>query len=259
MSKIVTCFKWVVDEADLKAEGSSREIRTDRAERKISDYDKNALEAGVQINESTEGSFTALTVGVPAAKTAFKDALSRGADDGVFVADASLTDLDPAVTAKLLAAALRLTGPYDLILFGEGSNDLYAQQVGPRTAELLQLPVITYANSIKLKDGRVVAERSLEDSTEVVSCELPAIVAVTPDINVPRIPGLKQIMGAGKKPVRELSLSDLGFTATDIQNPAAETRMEGAVMERKNICFQGDLQQAVEEAVRTVIREGCVS
>jgi electron transfer flavoprotein beta subunit len=259
MPAIATCFKWVVDEADLKTAGHAGVLKTDDAERKISDYDRNALEAGAQIYEALGGNYTVVSAGIPSAKTAFKDALSRGADSAVFINDPVLIDLEPAATAKVLASALQKTGSYDLIIFGEGSGDLYAQQVGPMVAELMELPVVTYVTNIALNGNQLVAERALEDGTEVVGCDLPAVVTVSPSINTPRIPGLKQIMGAGKKPVTELSLSDLNLEAEDLRGFSTNTKVESMVMKRKNVRFEGDLQQTVEEAVRAIIREGCVS
>ncbi len=42
----------------------------------------------------------------------------------------------------------------------------------------------------------------LEDGVEIVSAPLPAPVVVLPDINSPRIPTLKQVLGAARKPFR---------------------------------------------------------
>ncbi|MGI6216469.1 MAG: electron transfer flavoprotein subunit beta/FixA family protein [Coriobacteriales bacterium] len=257
MSNIAVCFKWVKDEADVTTDESTKALKTDRATYKISDYDRNAIEVGAQMTESDEGTtLTAVTAGIPGATTGFKDALSRGADRGLLVADEIFDDADPAIIAKVLAAALDATGPYDLILFGEGSSDLYAQQVGPRVAELLGLPVITYANKLEVTDGVVSAERRLENETEVLSCPLPVVVTVSPDINQPRIPGMKQILAARKKPLEEMSLSDLGFNG--FESPVDGRSLEGAVMNRKNILFDGEIPEAVSKLADAIIREGVI-
>ncbi len=125
------------------------------------------------------------------------------------------------------------------------------------TAELLDIQVITYANRLSLDGGTLTAERKLETCTEAVSCALPAAVCVSPDMNKPRIPGMRLIMSAGKKPIQELGLAELGFSGAEIQ--AVETRVSGAVMERKHIFFDAKDPEAVGELADAIIREGVKS
>jgi len=87
----------------------------------------------------------------------------------------------------------------------EASIDEYSFQVGPRLAQVLGIPVLTYARKMELKDGEIIVERELEDRYEVSKAKLPALVTVTKDINQPRIPTLLQILGASKKKITEMS------------------------------------------------------
>ncbi|MCE5336432.1 MAG: hypothetical protein LLG06_17780, partial [Desulfobacteraceae bacterium] len=135
MLKIIACFKWVIDDADIRVDAGSRKLILDRAGYKISVYDRNAIEEAVLLQERHGGSVTAATVAAPAAKPCLKDALSRGPDSALFVNAPSFADLEPSQTAEILARAIKSQGDYDLILCGEGSGDLYAQQVGPVLAE----------------------------------------------------------------------------------------------------------------------------
>lgn len=209
MLTIITCFKWVIDEAYVRR-GSSGELDFSSVDYKLSDYDRNAMEEAMRLKAVHGGTVTALTVGVPEATKGIKDALSRGPDQACFAADPSFIGLEPSQTAALLAAVIRchLT-PYDLILCGEGSSDLYAQQVGPRLAEHLGIPSISFAQKIDIQEGKVVAERRVEEGIEVVAAALPALVTVLPDINVPRIPGVKDTLMASKKPVLSFKKEDL--------------------------------------------------
>jgi hypothetical protein len=61
MPNIVCCFKWVVDEAYIKP-SSSGKIDLEWAEHKLSDYDRNAIEEAVRLQEAYGGSVTAVTV-----------------------------------------------------------------------------------------------------------------------------------------------------------------------------------------------------
>ena len=257
MPKIVTCFKWVLDEADIKVAPNSRELILDRVSYKISDYDRNAIEEGVRLQELHGGSVAAVTLGLPSAKPSLKDALSRGPEKAYFINDPSFKDLEPSQTASLLAAAISTHIEYDLIICGEGSSDLYTQQVGPRLAERLGIPCITFVNQLTIEDNHILAERRLDDVIEVVAVPLPALVTVLPSINNPRIPSLKQVLGAAKKPVVNLTKKDLGQN-DDCESCLQTVNILAAPMERRAIKFGAETED-ISKFVNALIREGVVN
>jgi electron transfer flavoprotein beta subunit len=209
MPTIIACFKWVVDEAYIR-QGSSGELDFSSVDYKISDYDRNVIEEAVRLKETLGGTAIAVSVGLPAASKGIKDALSRGSDQAVFAADESFGSLDASQTASILAEAIRTRiDSYDLIVCGEGSGDLYAHQVGPRLAEHLRIPCVSFVQKISLGEGQFMAERKTEEGIEVVAVPLPAVVTVLPDINIPRIPGVKDTLMAGKKPVTTIKKNEL--------------------------------------------------
>ncbi len=176
MPTIIACFKWVVDEAYIRRT-SSGVLDFSSVDYKIGEYDRNALEEAVRLKESLGGSAIAVTVGAPEGTKGMKDALSRGTDQAYFIADASFNNLEPSQTAAILAEVIRSRiQQYDLIICGEGSSDLYAQQVGPRLAEKLQIPCVSFVQKISLEGGQLTAERRVEDGVEVIKKdELPPI------------------------------------------------------------------------------------
>lgn len=210
MLRILTCFKWVIDQADIKTAPGSRELVLDRAAYRLSDYDRYAIEEAVVLQERYGGSTAAITVGTAAARKSLKDVLSRGPEQAYFVNDESFNNLEPSQTSSILASAINNRIDFDLIICGEGSGDLYAQQVGPRLAESLGIPCTTCVSKITAEDGQLIAERKLDDGIEVVLLPLPALVTVLPDINTPRIPGLKDTLAASKKPITDITAADLG-------------------------------------------------
>lgn len=146
---------------------------------------------------------TALSVGGKALTNAKgrKDVLSRGPDELIVVIDDQFEQALPQQTASALAAAAQKAG-FDLILCGDGSSDLYAQQVGLLVGEILNIPAVNGVSKIiSLTADTLTVERELEDETETLSIPLPAVVAVSTDINSPQIPSMKAILGAAKKPV----------------------------------------------------------
>lgn len=243
--KIITCFKLVPEEQDIVVT-QERSLNFDRAEAKISQFDLNAMEAAAQL--TAEGDeIVALTVGGSLLQNSKvrKDVLSRGPNSLFLVQDAQLEHSLPRDTAQALACAAKSIG-FDLMIFGEGSGDLYAQQVGLLVGELLQLPIINAVSSIQRNGGHVLVERALEDEIEVIDLPLPAVLCVTSDINTPRIPSMKAILGAGKKPVTQWQASDIGWTPTP---PLAEL-VEIVVppqAERKRIILENDSPEAIAE------------
>ena len=257
MLKIIACFKWVVDVADIKVDAGSRKLIFDRAAFKISEYDRNAIEEATRIQEQHGGEVAAVTVAPPTAKQCLKDVLSRGPDTALFVNDPSFSSLEPSQTASVLAETIRSQIEYDLILCGEGSGDIYAQQVGPALAEKLGIPCATCVNKLTYVENekRIIAERKLEESIEVVSIPLPALVTVLPDINTPRIPTLKQVLGAAKKPVKNVTLESLG------KLPDACLQTTGilaATMDRRRIRFTADAD-GIRSAADALTKEGIFS
>lgn len=245
MPNIVTCFKWVIDEAYIRR-GSSGELDFSSVNYKISDYDRNAIEEAVRLRNESGGHVVAVTVGSPAATKGLKDALSRGPDQAYFINDASFDNLEPSQTSAILANVIGSKIEYDLIVCGEGSSDLYTQQVGPRLAERLGIPCISFVLKLAIDGNHIIAERKVEDGVEVITAPMPLLVTVLPDINTPRIPGVKDTLMASKKEVVNVTKDDLA----QIYEPTLQTTaMTAASMERS--CFKfgaepGDIAGFVE-------------
>lgn len=254
--KVIACYKWVLDEADLKIDSKSRALITERAKSKISEYDRNAIECGVSLTETVGGEVIAVTAGTADAKNSLKDALSRGPAQAIFVKDELMTQADASATAKVLAATVRQIEAVDLVVCGEGSSDGYSQQVGIRLAQHLGIPVVTFVNKVSIENGILRAERKLEEGIEVVEVALPAVITVLPDINSPRIPSLKQILAASKKPVKEMSISDIGLDKAAAEPHVLRKEVLGSVMERKRIRIQGETADIVAQTLDVFKKEG---
>lgn len=251
MPKIITCYKWVLDEADVRAEANGS-LNFERAGRKISEYDRNAIEAAVQLQEKAGGTVVAVSLGGPEVKGSAKDALSRGPERAVLAIDPQLADADGQTTALGLVGAIKAAGEFEIIICGEGSGDVYGQQVGPRIASLLDIPCITFVNKLDLTETGVRAERKLEDGVEVVEAAFPVLVTVLPDLNKPRIPGLKQVMGAAKKEVKVLDAAALGLGAADLASQVQVHQVRAPKSDRKQVRVgsAAELAQAIASALR---------
>ncbi|POT57565.1 electron transfer flavoprotein [Citrobacter amalonaticus] len=243
--KIITCFKLVPEEQDIVVT-PEHTLSFDNADAKISQFDLNAIEAAAQL-ATDDDEIAALTIGGSLLQNSKvrKDVLSRGPHALYMVQDAQLEHALPKDTARALAATARKTG-FDLMLFGEGSGDLYAQQVGLLVGELLQLPVVNAVSNIQRHGDRLVVERTLEEEIEVIELSLPAILCVTSDINTPRIPSMKAILGAGKKPVTQWQASDIGWSHATPQAELIAITVPPQT-ERKHLILDNDSPEAIAE------------
>ena len=141
-----------------------------------------------------------------------------------------------------------------LILCGDGSADLYAQQVGAQLGQLLNVPTVNSVSKISVADGKAIVERTLEDEVETLEVPLPAVISVTADINQPRIPSMKQILGAGKKPSTAWGSGDAGLAVPAQSVDVLETKAPEQV-DRKQIVIEGDSDDAIKEFVEKIAVE----
>lgn len=252
---IITCFKVVPEEEDIIIK-SNGELSFERAKMTISNYDLNSIEAGTQLIEANSGTLVALSVGGPATDDSKlkKNVLSRGPESLVIVADEAFYNMDTHQTALSLKAAIEKIGTYDLVLCGDGSADLYAQQVGVQLGQLLNLPTINSISKITEADGKVIVERTLEDEVETLELTLPAVVSVTSDINLPRIASMKQILAAGKKPSSVWKASDVNLAKPANSIEVLETKAPKQV-DRKQDIIEGDSDEAIKKFIGKISGE----
>ncbi len=254
---LIVCLKQIVDMKQIRIKKETREPVLEGLPLLFGDMDRNALEEAVKFKEREGGKVIAVSVGSPKLRDTIKDALAGGADEAFILIDPLFSNLDSKRTAKVLAKAIQKIGNYDLILLGEGSTDNYSGQVGPRLAELLDLPTITYVRQLEHTDSKVRAIRNMEESLEVVETQLPALITVTTGINAPRIPSLMQILRASKKPLQEWTSSNIGLTAEELGE--GETKVVSnlaPVEERKKVIFEGKLDENVDNLVNSLRKEG---
>src|SRR6185295_6158776 len=182
-------------------------------------YDEFAIEEALALKEKAgAGETVVFSLGRDASAETLRTALAMGIDRAVLLQ--SPGSPDGLAVAQALAAELG-TGGYDLILFGKLAVDDYNHQVGPMTAELLGLPCISSVAHLKIEGGAVEAEREIEGGIEVSTCALPAVLTCDKGLNNPRLPSLKGIMAAKKKPleIKPATLGTAGFEVVGLELP----------------------------------------
>lgn len=236
---VIACYKIVPDEQDIVV-NADKTLSLDKAALKVGQYDLNAVEAGAQLVESAGGKLMVLTAGSAEADNSKmkKSILSRGPEENYVYSSSDMAGADAAVTAKVLCEAAKKIEGWDLILCGEGSSDLYSQQVGIQLGERLGLPTLNAVSKIApAEGGKLIVERSLEDEVEVIEISLPAVLSVTSDINVTRVPTMKDILAAGKKPTTLWKDGDMAVPASSMETLSILAPQE---TERRRIVVEGD-------------------
>lgn len=257
MVNILVLVKQVIQTSDLTI-GNSSESLGQNVPRIISETDKNALEESLRIKEEHEGKVTVITLGSLEAKEILREALAMGADEAILITDPRFEGSDSHAVANVLAAAVTKILDYDLIMCGAYSDDVLAFQTGPRLAEICNLPQITYATKIELHGSKIIVERDLETERQVVEGQLPCLVTVVRGINKPRLPKLKSIMAASKKPLNIWNATDLALGEDELGfNGALNEVLRSTIISenRKRVMLNGDLKEISRELVKELLKE----
>jgi len=227
--KIIVLIKQVPDMASVKFDAERGAVDRTSAGAEINPFDLNALEAAVRIREELGGSVTALSMGPLGAEAALREAVARGADDGVLLSDKQFGGSDTLATSRTLAAGVKKLGGFDLIIAGTQTVDGDTGQVGAEVAELLGVPHIGCVCAIEeIGEGMITAVSDMSGSY-FKKAALPALITVTRDLNAPRLPSLKSKLNARKTKIIMWGLNDLAGFLDESQtgSSGSPTRVAG--------------------------------
>ena len=147
--------------------------------------DKAGLEAALRLKDETGAKVTVVTMGLPKADDMLREALAMGADEAILITDRRLGGADTWATSSTIAAGLKKLD-YDLIITGRQAIDGDTAQVGPQIAEHLALPVISYAEGIKVEGDSVIVKRQYEDRYHEIKAKMPCLITALAELNEPR-------------------------------------------------------------------------
>lgn len=233
-------------------------IEESGAEFIINPYDEYAIEEAIQLKDKHDGEVTVISVGVEDAEKELRTALAMGADKAVLVnTDDDLEDGDEFTTAKILAHFFK-KNDFDIILGGNVAIDGGSGQVGPRLAELLDIPYVTTITKLTINGETATVERDVEGDSEILEVNLPVLVTAQQGLNEPRYPSLPGIMKAKKKPLEELEIGDLDLDGDDVE---AKTKVIDIYLPPKKEAgrvLEGELEDQVTQLVNLLQKEAKV-
>jgi electron transfer flavoprotein beta subunit len=203
----------------------------------ISVYDERAVEAALRLKDKHKGKITAISMGSEKAADVIKHAISLGTDDGFLLQDPAFENLDSFGTAYVLGKAIQKIGEYDLVLCGRQSADWGAGEVGSILAEILGIPVVTFACDIQGADTTLRVKRLVSDGFEVLEAPMPCLITVSSEIGLPRLPAGPRLMMARKKVIPVWKAQDIGAEPAKLDKANAHTEVTAlSVPTRKTEC-----------------------
>jgi electron transfer flavoprotein beta subunit len=233
-------------------------IEEEGAEFIINPYDEYAIEEAIQLKDKHGGEVTIITVGGEDAEKVLRTALAMGADKGVLVStEDDLENGDEYTSARVLAQFFK-ENKFDMIIGGNVAIDGGSGQVGPRLAELLDIPYVTTITKIDINGESVTIERDVEGDKVIIETSLPVLVTAQQGLNEPRYPSLPGIMKAKKKPLEKLELDDLDLEEEDV---VAKTKVVDIYLPPKKEAgrvLDGEMEDQVKELVNLLQTEAKV-
>jgi len=209
--KIIVLLKQVPDTNQVKIDPKTGTLIRQGVPSIINPDDKFALEEGIRLKEKYGGSITILSMGPPQAKDAIMEGLAMGAEEGILLSDRMFAGADTWATSYSLAQAVKKIGDYDIILAGRQATDGDTAQIGPQTAEALEIPQVTYVMNVDIsEDGRTLqAKRAMEDGYEIIEVPLPCLLTCIKELNDPRYPSVSGIQTAVRSEIPVWSAADV--------------------------------------------------
>ena len=207
--KILVAVKRVIDyNVQIRVKEDGTGIVTDNVKMSTNPPDDNAIEEAVKIKEAGKATeVVAVSVGEEKAQETVRKALAVGADRGILVKTEGM--IEPLAVSKILHKIVEKEKP-DLVFMGKQAIDDDCNQTGQMLAALLNWPQATFASKIEIKEKSLEVIREIDEGLETIEVNMPAIVTCDLRLNEPRYASLPNIMKAKKKPIEQITASDLG-------------------------------------------------
>lgn len=208
---IVVCIKQTPATDNVQIDPVTGTLKREGMAAAINPFDEYGIEEAVRIKERVGGDATvsAITMGPPQAENALRDAISRGVDRSFHICGREFAGADTWATSYTLFKGIQKIAkefkPVDLIVCGKQTNDGDTGHIGPGIGAWFDYPNVAYVKKVEDvksmgtgQGGTITVHRMMEDGTDVLEMDLPAVIAVVKEINEPRVPSLKGKMNAKK-------------------------------------------------------------
>ncbi|MHA2658177.1 MAG: electron transfer flavoprotein subunit beta/FixA family protein [bacterium JZ-2024 1] len=257
--RVAVLVKYVPDATDLEYDlNASRIIRENVLGTQNAD-DLAAVEVALQHKDRYGAEVDVVAMAPESAEEMIREYLAMGADRAILVTSPALRGSDGYVTARVLSAVIA-RNPYDLIIAGLMAADGQTSQTGPRIAQALGIPSVTYVDSPgEIKEGTLVISRRTGDHRVTFRVRLPAVITVQRHLVRARLASVQGILEAQMKEIQTLTESDLGLSPSDVGAEGSRVRIISAerVETKRQVRWLPETpDEAAEEIVKALVERG---
>ena len=208
--RTIVCVKQVPASNEVRLDEKTNTIIRDGGEAVINPFDSHALEAALALKDQFGGTVAVLSMGIPAAAEMLRDCVARGADEALLLTDRAFAGADTLATSYALSCGVKQLGEFDLLLCGKMAVDGDTAQIGPELAQRLGVPHVSDVSALECDGAAVTVWRELGGCVQKLRVPLPAVLTVTRELNVPRLPSIAGVLRARKAEVRLCNAAQAG-------------------------------------------------
>lgn len=260
--RLLVCVKAVPDSAyyhKIRIDPVTKTLVREGIPTKMNEEDRYALEAALIIRDTLNDGSTVdvLSMAPPSARESLLMALAMGADRIFLLSDKKFAGSDTYATSYALSKAVLHIGMPDLILAGDSSEDGGTCHVPAQLGQWLSIAHIQRISDIKVEVPKMIVKKKLEGMSITYGIPLPAVIAVTRDLKKPRIPTMRGILQANRKPFIVLSADDVGCKTERVGlagSPTSAGKLLELDTERKGMILQGTPEEKVDQLIAIIKR-----
>ncbi|MFO7660897.1 MAG: electron transfer flavoprotein subunit beta/FixA family protein [Candidatus Cloacimonadaceae bacterium] len=253
---IIVCIKQVPNTTEIRIDPVTNTLIREGVESILNPFDAYAIEEAVRLKEQFGGTVTAISMGPPQVESTLREAVSLGVDEIILLSDRKFAGADTWATSYTLSAAITKLGHFDLIMTGQQAIDGDTAQVGPGIAAHLKLPQTCFVRKVdKVEGSKIMVQRLMEDGSDLVEMNLPALISVVKEINTPRLPSLRGKMKSKSVQLQVWNCDDLGLDEKLVGLNGSPTQVMHIFTpkhDKRTEKFEGDPDEAVEKIITTL-------
>lgn len=244
--KIVVLVKQVPDTTEMNIDKETGTLIRTGVPTIINPDDLAGIEEALKIKEKINAKVTAVTMGPPQAEGMLRELLARGIDEAILLTDSKFAGSDTWATSNVLSQALKKLD-FDLVISGRQAIDGDTAQVGPQTAEKLNIPQVTYVNEIiSIDKDKIVVKKTLNDYDEIIEVKFPCLISTINGMNKPRYMTCSGIWDSFDNEIIKWGFNDFDIKENQVGLKASPTRVIKTYP--KEISSQGNIYKEISSS-----------
>lgn len=259
---IIVCIKQVPDSTQVKVDPKTGTLIRAGVPSILNPYDHYALEKALNIKAKTGAKVTVLSMGPNQAVAVLRLALALGADEGILLSSRAFAGSDTWATSYALATAIRKIGQYDLILCGQMAIDGDTAQTGPGIARHLDIPQITFCESIDASGNQIIVKKLIEGGHQILEADMPVLVTMTMPVDyAPKYPSFMAAHKAQDKQILTWNEVDINADIHKLGLEGSPTRVDRIFpppARQKGEMFSGSATELADKFVEILKKESIV-